>query len=1340
METKKVHLGLDLGIASVGWSLVDSEQNIIASGSHLFKQLSDPATDFETVKIKKKENKKEKEKAKKRYGEGVRGEKRRARRALNRKKQRRLDFLNTIDENCYNNQIKKKNKGKLSSLYNPEYQKIFGFTESESATDFLSNNAHKYNFYEIYHKGFQTELDPKELFLFLYQKLSLRGVFFKVYEKDEHIDYGYDHSLFKNVLEKQFSEKQKYRDKSNEMFSIYWNWQDIEFILKKCSYIKNNFIDDYKKIFFRHRSFAHGPGSINSLSKWGLEKKDYDPNSKKPKNGIALWDKKVGFCSISLSKNKGDKTISEKRLNNFYFIADLSHLISQLVYVKKNNEQLSYLDILKIINKTIFYDKELTGSLIAKWLDCDHDNLTGIPLDQDKKTEKLNQILKLRKYFNDSIVITDKNNFNIADNWENLCFIDEIRFSIIKNHFEYSKETNKWVYRNIDLSNYEEKLKKGKEIEKFLEDNLAGQEINFQINKDKFFHFDSFDVSSESELSGTRKYGKEAYKDHLKNFFNENKTETFSEYHAENIRSSKIYLYQIEKFKKYFPLSMFNEQEFLSPNVKNTLKETLRVINTVLRRYIYKSENNYELKSIIIETTWDTSNLHESLQSLQRKQNIIIYQKWRTNLIDEAKNKLIESKLIHGNKENIPSDHPLVRKYILWKEQGEKDFYVDPDDQKSILRINDLVDCDIDHIIPKSISWNSFEENLVVTRKNKDKGQKTPYEYLNNDLFNKLKTKLWKPLLDPDKKDVPKNYKNIPVFVKKMRKKKFKFLILEEKENIGFTNTNLSETTYAIRKLKEGLTFYIEEIKNIFENGQETEKKLISNDGKIYDNFFKICDLRTINGQLTSKLRNWINNPWIDEKNLLLKKDRKIKSHHACDATLIAIYSSINCVNKWYDYKKNLGHKLYYLENATPAPNYKKLEEIFSDKNNNFLSKINEALNPINKKFYYSFKPHKLFCWIKTKNNKNFYIKKSSFYKLSVEEQLNKIKQIDIKQIFDNENFIGYREIKNEGISKKYRLVYFNLLSDKKEKNKKIFQYFNLLHNKIKTEKLNKNFDFDSCIKKFCDENYIYTDFKIIKKLYELIIEYKSDSFFSDSKNAEKNVFKEINSKLKNLINNLDSTHNQDLNIFFNKNYINDFILDNYVLIIDKPDLNCWKLIKIKKIKFLEKSKDSKSKKEFKLKQFNPTFELEQAKINERNENKFIFNPEIRKILSKNKSLYGEVLKMIALIQYYDYEKKNERKISFFKINELNKIVREPKNGHILHLIHPKSWFFYNNNLWRIRNMAIGSNQIVLKCESDEYQGDITFSNISPKKDKELLKKILIPNENLLDLEEELKK
>ena len=106
---KKVHLGLDLGIASVGWSLVDDQQNIIAMGSHLFEELSD---------------------SKNKYGEGTRGEKRRARRNLSRKKQRKLDFLNMIDQFAYNNQVKLKSTGKLSSLYKSKYQDIFNFNEN----------------------------------------------------------------------------------------------------------------------------------------------------------------------------------------------------------------------------------------------------------------------------------------------------------------------------------------------------------------------------------------------------------------------------------------------------------------------------------------------------------------------------------------------------------------------------------------------------------------------------------------------------------------------------------------------------------------------------------------------------------------------------------------------------------------------------------------------------------------------------------------------------------------------------------------------------------------------------------------------------------------------------------------------------------------------------------------------------------------------------------------------------------------------------------------------------------------------------------------------------------
>ncbi len=107
------------------------------------------------------------------YGEKVRGELRRARRRLNRFKQRKIDFLCMIDEFCLPNQEKKNRTNKLSTLYKKEYQNIFGFNQSNTSTDFLFNNASNPNYknidlYKVYKKGFNEKFDPKELFLFLY--------------------------------------------------------------------------------------------------------------------------------------------------------------------------------------------------------------------------------------------------------------------------------------------------------------------------------------------------------------------------------------------------------------------------------------------------------------------------------------------------------------------------------------------------------------------------------------------------------------------------------------------------------------------------------------------------------------------------------------------------------------------------------------------------------------------------------------------------------------------------------------------------------------------------------------------------------------------------------------------------------------------------------------------------------------------------------------------------------------------------------------------------------------------------------------------------------------------
>ena len=1238
---KKVHLGLDLGIASVGWSLVDDQQNIIAIGSHLFKQLSDP-----------KDNNK--------YGEGTRGEKRRARRNLSRKKQRKLDFLNMIDQFAYNNQVKLKSTGKLSSLYKSKYQDIFNFNENESATDFLFNQAHKYDFYKIYQKGFETELTPKELFLFLYQKLSNRGAFYL--KTDKTIEtYSYDQSLFKNILlDQYFKKNHKFRDKSNgdNSYSIFWNWLDIEFILRKCSYINEQFIEDYKKIFLRQRHFAYGPGWANPQSPWSVA---YDEN-KQPIGHI--WDQKIGFCPISLSKNQGNEIKAQKRLNQFYFIAELSSLISQLVYTKLNGHNLNYQQILTILNKSIFEDKKVTIKNIAKWLNHNESDFSNYPLDRERIKDNFEENQKLRKYFAKKNGIINKvTNSNISDLFEILVWIDEKRFEFILEYWEDQKGiSNKKDKTVLNNSNFNESLEKAKKV-------FENINCDFEINYEKFVNFN--DVK-ESDLNGTRGFGFNAYKEYLDKFFNRSNNsielfDSFNVHFKKEIKDAEKYKYDLLDTAKFLPLKMFKKQEFLSPNVKNTLQESIRVINNVLGRYVYK--NGWILQSIILETTWDSENLKNSINSKERKKEIAQYQSFMEKSHQDAKEKLEEY--------NLSTSDTNKRKYFLWKEQDSKDFY-----SGKVLELKDIDKWQIDHIIPESLSFNSNLENLVVTVRNEEKGKRTPFEFLGSE-FTKLKNSLWKPLLDPDSdKDKEETKKEdqtkIPAILKRIRKQKFNYLKIEKLEDriIGFVNSNLSETTYAIRKLKDGLVFFME---NFNEKFPKSENQII------YD-ALKDCHIRTISGSHSQKFRKWME---------FEIKDRKIATHHAHDASIIAFYSSLEKVDNWYKWMKNNDLRLYYatkfnedrFKNQYNTIDFNYLKGIFSNPDNKFKEKINKA------PFYYSFKPYKLDQKL---NNQ--------FYKEPLEKQWEIIKSIKPKQIFANENFNGYQIVDN----KKHQVVYLNLLDETKAKN--IFDLFWHLHNYIIEGKTTEQ---------YCKENWVLTNHDLIEELYKLIDKDLLSQTYDENKKILKkdfNIFKMINDK-----------HKSDLSVFANliefetKIKLNELnnqeeylkhLLDNYVLII-KND----KLIKINKIKTISKE------------EYNPTYQLVNKKYQTKSsKNKYIFEKEKQLKLAHNQTLLGDSMKMIVLLKYKDTN--NKEKMQFFKINQLNQIVRAPKEYEIIQFIDPNIWYYYDKEVWKIQNLAIAQNQILFICISNKNKQDKkdilkTYTGGDWKEHQELFNKMM---------------
>ncbi len=1204
---KKVHLGLDLGIASVGWSLVDENQNIIATGSHLFSKLSDPS-----------DNKNKK------YGEGTRGQIRRTRRMLNRKKQRKIDFLNMIDLYNDNHQLKIKETQKPSSLYNEKYQSIFGFTKDNSSTNFLFNEAKKYDIYKIWRNGLEKEISPKELFLFLYFKLGLRGVFFKSYEFDENKKYTYEDSLLKTLYEDvYFKKNRKYRNQSNAdmTYSIYHNWKDIEVVLRNCSYINEEFINDYKEIFFRHRPFSKGPGNFElpNQSKWGIIWDDKS-KTKEEMEQVNLWDKKIGVCPISLYKNKGNIEKASKRLNQYFCIAELANIISQLVYVRFGNsvndaKRLSRKQIMEIINNSLSKNERITRTRIEKFLDGI--NIYNFPTTKDGKSSNFESMEKVRKYFSKEsgfFIFSDTNNIRIEDQYESLSMIDSKRFKFISKYFE--KDESKDNKNKTQNRKYKECI-----IE--LKESCAGlMNLGFDLNYEQLANFNDI---KEADINGTRNYGFDAYYEYLQNFFSANgELESFAVYFKNEIKEGQKLTYRFNDNSKYIPENMYKEQDFISPNTRNTLKEMIRVINKCLRQYVYK--NDFKLESIILETTWADGQISESLLSEEKRKDLIKFQNYNEKKREEATKEL--------EKNNIETSEANIKKIILWREQDKKDVYTN----KCIL-IGELISCQIDHIVPENISFNSNWENLVLTLNNSQKGNKLAREHIQN---NPDIIQLWNTLYKTGDKE-----KGVEAQIKS---KKLKNLMMERSElsNQNFINSNLTETTYAIRKAKDGLSFFIENFNNNYIDKKTSEYEKISD-----------CDIRTISGYQSQKLR--------EDFFRLPKKDRKISNHHSHDATMIAMFSSFEHVNNFYNEIKKEGPKKFILNNL-----YKNNNKFISINDLNKIVNNSEELKNriLNSKCLYSFK--------------KVTILPKGFDKLNSKEKWEKIKFIDSKQIFSNQNVDGYVEIDGNKHKVEYiRLNDFTLNKTNNSTNKNMIILFRdikaLLGGITNLKEIrNKLNEYREKGNEFAKK--IVTDWKTLYQLYLCVEKHIDDTEIKKEKN-ERIFDKYINElKDKNLLEGL-----KENNIEVNKEYA-DSILKNYIPIINS---NNSSFIKVQKIKYIVLKTHSFAK------------DLNNKKIN----SKYIFNEDKYKKLSKRTTSYGHEQKMLLIAKY---KIKNKEKYEFLKINWLNEIVNEPNVDYekILY-IDPNKWFLIDNEIYKIGSLDIDSSRLYIEPVSNQSDKNI---------------------------------
>lgn len=679
---KNYILGLDIGISSVGWGLLELDANnnpykIIDVGSRIFT----PGEVEKTGDSRAKE----------------RREKRGARR-ISRRREFRLDRVrNLLYENGY---LKGNINSNIVSEKNEELSIIF---------DNMINNYYKEknsNPYKLKVEALDRKLTNEELSIILVHYAKKRGYKSNREEASDN-DSGKVLSAIKEnekimnennyrTISEMYIKDEKFKNKiknspgdykisvTNEMYL-----KEINMVLNsqiKFGLITDDFKNQYLEIYNSRRSYAKGPGGNSPY-------------------GGDLIERMTGKCNFD------GKPRAPKRAPSSELYVSLTKLVN-LKYKKEDNEytRLTNEEIKEIIEKT--KDKKIiTYKDLAKELDgnIEFKDLSLSKKEYGKVIEELKKKLNISK--EESINISNLNSndrelFNTLYNEKllsktliELKGYHALKDSIIK---AYSNDIWKKFKDNIELL-----------------DELALYCTNYKINEDilnKIKESENIENIFEDihfiELLPN-------FKDHLMLSTDLIKKliplmlegNTYDK--AMNILGYNHSDINGDKEKKDLLVPIYVDDTITNQRVIRSLTQTRKVINSIIKKYGMP-------KIINIETARELAKSRKERNEIA-KNNV---EKQTEN--EKIKNQLVELGLFVSTDKISSTD---LLKYKLWKEQNEFCGYSMKKISIEDLFGNNIVQ--IDHILPYSRTYNDnyLNKTLVYTKENQEKGNRTPYEW-----------------------------------------------------------------------------------------------------------------------------------------------------------------------------------------------------------------------------------------------------------------------------------------------------------------------------------------------------------------------------------------------------------------------------------------------------------------------------------------------------------------------------------------------------------------------------------------------------------------------------------
>jgi len=572
----------------------------------------------------------------------------------------------------------------------------------------------------------------------------------------------------------------------NNVFTIGSYRKEIIRILetqqKQDSSITDEFVAGYLLIFNRKRKYYEGPGNEKSRTDYGIYTSKIDPETGEYITDKNLFEKLIGKCSIYPD---------ELRAAGASYTAQEFNLLNDLNNLTINGRKLEEAEKHSIVDTVKASDSVNLRKIITKTIGENIEQMTGARIDKNNKEifstfTAYNKMRKALAKIDVDITSIDREQ------------LDEIGYILTINT---DKESILEAFSNSSLS---------------LTTEVAECLINIRKSDSSLFSkWQSLSLKIMNELIP------EMY---------EQPKEQMTLLTEMGFFGSKESEYQ---GLKYIPVDTDSE-ELLNPVVRRTVRIAYRVVNALLKKY-----GNPTM--IVLEMPRDRNSEEEKkrIKDSQKK--------------NEQEKTFIDNKLNNLNVKICLADYSeqknLSLKLKLWNEQDGVCLY-----SGKTINPQDIIDhpemFEIDHIIPRSISFDDSRSNkvLVYRNENQNKGNNTPYHYLKSAHADWTLSQFTAFVMQLSKK------KEYAISRKKVQNLLFDKNITKIDVLQGFISGNLNDTRYASRVVLNTLQSFFKA------NSSETK-------------------IKVINGNYTHQMR----------VNMKLDKNREESfSHHAVDAMLIA--------------------------------------------------------------------------------------------------------------------------------------------------------------------------------------------------------------------------------------------------------------------------------------------------------------------------------------------------------------------------------------------------------------------------------------------------------------------